>query len=540
MNKSAPALMIAALCCVLYHNLSAADDMGAEWRYTVRPGDTLIGFSKRYLIEPANWGQLHKINKLIDPNKLRPGQTLRIPLALLKQTPAPAIVMNLSGEVTVLESSASSHLAKLGESLGVGAVVKTAENSSATLKFADDTLLNLQPNSEITLDTMSVYEGGGMVDTKLRLQRGRGEIKANPKHQLGNRMQIVTPSAVAAVRGTTFRVAADADSAREETLEGNVALSAAAQEVSLPAGFGSVAKAGQAPSAPVMLLDAPNIDALPKVLERLPMRFDISPQDGAVAWLGQVAQEPKFEQVLLEKTSEQPRLVFGDLPDGQYLLRVRASDKLGLQGQDAVHKFELNARPFFPLLLTPKPNGVVRNPLPEITWSETSGVKAYHLELANDESFQSKLISETTSTLNLKSVKALEAGDYYIRIASIDELEQGPYSDTIKFTYKPAPLAPDLQQSALTFDDKTMFIQLPKPLEGLRYEVLLSADKAGKQMLWQGDSLDGLLQIPRPYSGKRYLSVRQVESDGTASPYATQAIEVPDKAPWNSCLCSVF
>lgn len=40
---------------------------------------------------------------------------------------------------------------------------------------------------------------------------------ANLNHQLGNRMQIETLSAVAALRGTEFRVAAEGDIALQET-----------------------------------------------------------------------------------------------------------------------------------------------------------------------------------------------------------------------------------------------------------------------------------------------------------------------------------
>ena len=34
------------------------------WRYTVRPGDTLIGLGQRYLRDPAQWPQEYGVMKL--------------------------------------------------------------------------------------------------------------------------------------------------------------------------------------------------------------------------------------------------------------------------------------------------------------------------------------------------------------------------------------------------------------------------------------------------------------------------------------------
>jgi hypothetical protein len=45
--------------------------------------------------------------------------------------------------------------------------------------------------------------------------------------------------------------------------------------------------------------------------------------------------------------------------------------------------------------------------------------------------------------------------------------------------------------------------------------------------------------LARPEPGKRYLSVRMVEADGTAGPYATQAIEVPRTMRWGWLLLVV-
>ncbi|MDO9052033.1 MAG: FecR domain-containing protein [Methylotenera sp.] len=521
---------------LLVNSAVIAADSEPEWRYTIRPGDTLIQFSTRYLVKTADWGQLQKLNQIINPRRLIPGQTLRIPLHLLKQHPAPALVLAVTGSVQVNLPNSAAYELHSGEKLYSGAKLHTAANSSATLQFADGSTAMVQPNSIMQLDTMSVYEGGGMVDTKLRLQQGRAEIKANPEHKPDNRMEVITPSAVAAVRGTEFRVAVENAVTLEETLDGRVGLIAANQEVPIAAGYGSIAEQGKPARSPVSLLAAPDVHALPIKIDRLPMRFELAAQESAVGWIGQIAPDTSFQQVLLEKTSDTPRLSFADLPDGKYMLRVRAKDISGLQGVDAVHAFELNARPFAPLLLTPGNNATVRTAQPDLTWSEANGINIYRIQLARDIAFSDKILDVSSSQNHLKPTQELTPGDYYLHVASIAGDDQGPFSDAIKFTYKPAPVAPDLTLSALSFDDKSMYVSLPTPLEGLRYEAELASDTTRNQVLWHGESMDGKLQMPRPDAGKQYLSVRMIDTDGTTSPFSTQIIEVPHKQHWKLLL----
>ncbi len=175
----------------------------------MRAGDTLINVSQRYLKNPQQWPALRVINKLSDPNKLLPGEPLRIPLAMLKQRMAFAEVTAVSGSVQVLETNSTARVLQVGNQLGAGAEIQVSNNSSATLRFADGSIVVMQPSSSMRLDRVSVYADGVMVDTGLRLHQGRIEVTANPRHGSKNRMQITTPSAVAAVRGTQFRVSVE-------------------------------------------------------------------------------------------------------------------------------------------------------------------------------------------------------------------------------------------------------------------------------------------------------------------------------------------
>lgn len=505
-------------------------DSTPEWRYTVRPGDTLIGVSARYLLRPTDWPQVQRHNRIANPRRLTPGSTLRIPLAWMRATPAPATVVSVTGQAQVTLPGAAERALQAGEQLSAGALLSTAANSSVTLRFADGSLLVLQPGARLSLDTVSVYAGGGMVDTRLRLQQGRVEVGANPARQSGSRLQVITPSAVAAVRGTRFRVAADDSATREETLEGEVGLAAEGQQVNVAEGKGSLAEAGKPPSPPVALLAPPDVAALPARVDSLPMRFALPEQTGAVSWLGQIAADAQFQQLLLEKTSATPQLSFADLPDGRYLLRVRAADVQGLQGRDAVHAFELDARPFAPLLSAP--GARVRTAQPTLQWSAVVGADHYRVELARDAGFSNPLLAERTPNTQLTPARELTPGDYHWRVASIEGAEQGPFSPPQRFTYDPLPSAPEMNQAAPTFGDGSLALVLPKPPAGLHYDLVLARDSERKQIVWQGTSQDGQLKAAPVEAENVYLAARLVEADGTAGPYATRLIEAPPPSRW--------
>jgi hypothetical protein len=531
-----PLLALCLLACVAAPAY-AARDAEPQWRYTIRPGDTLIGFSQRYLAYPAAWPRVQTMNHIADPYRLQPGGSLNVPLSMLRRSPAPARVTAVSGKVVFTPGLGLAHALQVGDTLPAGSRLDSAADSSASLRFADGTVLVLQPESTLHMDTVSVYAGGGMADTRLRLQAGRVEIGANPAHVPGTRLQITTPSAVAAVRGTEFRVGTDAATTQQETLAGRVGLAAAKREVMVAAGMGAVAEAGHAPSPPVALLPTPELSGLPARIDTLPLRFVWPALASATHWLMQIAPDAGFNRVLLQKTGAEPRASFADLPDGQYVLRVRGIDAHGLQGRDALHAFTLDARPFAPLLIFPAQSGVVRSATPELRWSEAVGedgksIANYRVELAHDAAFSHVVQADTLAKTSLAPAHELTPGAYWWRVASIVGDDQGPYTPPVAFTYKPAPGAPDLAQSAVLFDGQQMRVSLPPPADGLHYEARLLNAAADQDSLWAGSSSDGKLVLPRPATGKRYLAVRMVEADGTAGPFATQALDVPRQLHW--------
>jgi hypothetical protein len=491
-----------------------------EWRYSVRPGDNLIYISRQHLINPGDWRLLQKINQIKNPFRIPPGTVLRLPLHLVKQVATPAMVVAVNGKAGILKTDKSVTLVTLGQQLTAGTELVTSEKSTLKIKFADGSIVSMQPNSTLKLDTLSMYSGGGMVDTKLRLQQGKLEATANPAHVNDNKMQIVTPTAVAAVRGTKFRLSAMDASVTQETIDGRVALTAADKEVLVSRGYGSVSKDGKSPSPPILLLSAPSLEALPTQLDTIPIKFDMPKQNGAVAWLGMISTEPVFDSISAETTSQGAQLRFDDLSDGNYFLKVRAKDDKGLEGYDAVHRFVLNARPFAPIASMPTQASTVREANPELSWAQVEQINEYLIEVARDADFKQLLDSRRVMTTTYKIEKSLDPGQYYWRLASIDATEQGPYTAINSFIYKPKPDAPDISQLKVHVHNNRVFVSTVSAQNGLSYKVALHNETNQQKNVWETINTSGEFSFLLKEYGKQTLSLRLVDTEGTSGPEA--------------------
>lgn len=79
--------------------------------YTVQKGDTLSGIAKRYGV---SWKDLAEINAIKDPNKIRAGQKLILPL---HAKPAPAAPAKTPGASAALAAGGVTHVVVRGDTL---------------------------------------------------------------------------------------------------------------------------------------------------------------------------------------------------------------------------------------------------------------------------------------------------------------------------------------------------------------------------------------------------------------------------------------
>src|SRR6516164_2687151 len=71
-----------------------------EFTYRAKEHDTLIGISRRLLIEPRRWPELQARNHIANPRRIPLGDAVMIPYEWLRLSPEAVTVAAVSGEVT--------------------------------------------------------------------------------------------------------------------------------------------------------------------------------------------------------------------------------------------------------------------------------------------------------------------------------------------------------------------------------------------------------------------------------------------------------
>jgi len=333
--------LLAALVGLAPPGMAASDQDIPDFELTVQQGDTLTGLGKRWLAEPKRWPELQRHNKIQNPNRLVPGSKIAIPVSLLRGELAEVTVSSVSGQARRGDGAPVA----TGDRLREGATVRTAEDGYVTIQLVDGSTLRLQSRSDLTVSRARRLPGSGATETRFQMQTGRAEVQFKPAVPKASRFEIRTGFASAAVRGTEFRVAADDHGTRTEVNEGTIAFAglppnahagAPDESVPVPEGFGSIVDESCKAMAPVRLLAAPVLPQEP-VFQRAPtLRLAFPPMEGAVGYRARLAADADFQRMIGEAVLSEPQASFSGLETGSYVLGVRAIDKFGLEGRDAM------------------------------------------------------------------------------------------------------------------------------------------------------------------------------------------------------------
>lgn len=310
-----------------------------DWRYSIRPDDTVSSVARQYLKPTITWQALAKYNRLLDAGVIRVGAQLRIPLHWLAVKQAEAKLTAVSGDVQVQTFNGVWRSVQSGESIQTGDQIRVGINSSARLQFADASELVMQPQTWVVMDTLSTYAGGYMADTQLRLRSGRVEVHANPQGRKGQRFDVTTPAAVASVRGTQFVVEAQDTRTVQLTNEGQVDLKTSQGKVLVQEGFGSAVKLGENPTPPEVIKPAPALQNAPIKMIDFPLVFNWVEQTEVAGWVMQVGRDPQMAQIVLSQETKRPFMDAGALADGSYHLRAWTVDDKGIPSQTMSHTF---------------------------------------------------------------------------------------------------------------------------------------------------------------------------------------------------------
>ncbi|WP_290870223.1 FecR domain-containing protein [Aquabacterium sp.] len=520
MSVVAAATLVASLPAL------AAPPTEAFYIYQAQEGDTLIGLGDKLLGRPQDWPQVGQLNHITHPRRIPVGTRLRIPERLLKRVSREGTVLETVGAASVQPATSPAQPARKGQALPPGSVVRTGGDGYVTVRLADGSVLKIQADTEARLDTSQQYESAGFFSSVWSVVRGR--VEALVTHMTGGepRFQIKTPQAVLGVRGTEFRVDADAarQQTRHETLTGAVGVQGSAGETLVKAGYGSIAQASGRVSPALPLPAAPELRGQPTVHERILVRFDVPPVAGAVAYRAQVAEDADFQRVRGEANSATPVLRFADLPDGHYHLRARSIDAQGLSSADATLAFTLKARPEAPLPSEPAPGSKWRSKTVKLAWAAHPQAQHYRLQVSTGADFAQPLLDLDDLSAPQHEL-ALPPGDYRWRVATVAAgPDRGPWGDAQTFQVRPEPPAPPPP----VVDDKSVRYRLQGE-PGQRFEFQMARDAAFSDLVTALASDHPDISLPKPQDGGRFLiRYRAIDADGFVGPWtAPQWLTLP-------------
>lgn len=509
------------------------------WRYTIRPGDNIWSLSRRYLVDWRHWQAIQELNGVTEPDRLTPGERLSFPMRWLRLEPASALLEEITGEVWLVRDG-ERQAGLPGTTLLIGDTVVTDDKAAAVIRFADRSKVTLGGDAELVLDRLSEYRGTGMVDTRLRLERGRLETKVEPARGPGSRFDIVTPPAVSSVRGTDLRVGLDGAARRggTEVLTGAVSVSGDSTTRRVGAGFGTVTAVGEPPASPRPLLDPPELADLPARLERRPLRVAAPPLAGAERFRLMIGVDEAFSPPLKDElmpAGDFARL--DDLPDGTYAARLRGIEADGLEGKDQSWQLVIHTRPEPPAPLSPPENGRLRDPLPQFGWAEPQGAASYQLEIATTPDFADPVLRhEGLTGESLALASPLPLGAYFWRIATTDtEGRQGPWGDVQSFEILEPPADPSIQE--VESGRGRLAIRLGSLEPGQQLHFQLAADPDFTAILHEGTTDEATLQVSGFQPGEYWFRAQIIEADGYTTEFTTpQRIDVPPVSWWPALL----
>lgn len=458
-------LAISFLMLTLSQSFSVS---GKDWVYVVAQDDNIWNISKHYLKDIKYYLDVQRLNNIPVAKQLKPGEVLRIPLEWVKSQVANVNVKSFSGEsikvndgkVTPVDNET---VFTLGDELRVAA------KATITLIFADKTEITLSDNVLIKFDHLSTYGKTGMVDTRVRLQGGKVEIRAAKQIGAGSRLDIKTASAITSVRGTIFRVGVNNKTKQKddfsivEVLEGEVGVSNGTDSVGVKQGFGLKVEKGKKLQQPVKLLPAPKLINFTPFVDTEEQKLNWQSISLADTYNIQISTDERFSNIKWQEYKRSTSINLPVLDDGNYFLRISAITKSGMEGLTQATSFSLNVYPKAPKLI-PVSSMDITSPK-ALEWPAIKNVEHYKIQIAKDDSFSQIIIDTLVNDTSYAISSPLALGTYYWRVASLQGenlLDKGPYSAAQEFDYLTTVKIPQLRINSRDNNIEVIWNDLPK------------------------------------------------------------------------------
>ena len=337
---------VGALAQAALNGAAAATPSAAGLRdYTVQVGDSCGHIAKRLYGSSHRVDLIHEYNELgPPPHKLRPGLVLRLPIKAGTGSLEPNARLSFVRN-QVEAYTPNYHRGQAGEALVQGNRVGTLATSSAEIAFVNETRMQLGEHSMIVIFGDSAQAPGrhrrtaGSDDAMLL----RGTLRAHLAELSGPNseprpIRVTTPGAAVElpVKGSEVHLDVDGGATtRLSVLRGRSALASAGRKVQVPAGFGSRADKGKAPTTPRPLPGAPSWNPAPPQLLlgrggqiTAELRYAAGVGPPVAAWHRQMARDANFNDLIEDVQAPADSLTWTlrKLPEGELYARVSGID----------------------------------------------------------------------------------------------------------------------------------------------------------------------------------------------------------------------
>ncbi len=211
--------------------------------------------------------------------------------SLSAQQRAFALVVNKTGMGFIIRAGQKKP-ALINDLLQEADEVETSAGATVTIQLSSGVVCQIGPATKLRINQLS--RNGQAVNANMNLTRGSVTSQANMP--AGSRIQVVTPTAIAGVRGTEFIVEANAQSTNVlvNTGEVNVQDPSGTNSVSVPAGNKATADAQGLHSAILEKFEKQKFEILKKFEEMRQRNFDA------------VVEQKRRDQELIEQRRNNP------------------------------------------------------------------------------------------------------------------------------------------------------------------------------------------------------------------------------------------
>lgn len=321
--------------------------------YVIRSGDTCLAIATRELGDAKRLEDIHRLNPNLGkaPHNLRPGQTLRLPVA---KSSAAALLARTKGSVDVNAPGSSDWAGGVqGQDLYKSWRVATRSEATAKIQFTDASSIEMRQDTVVV-----VFGSAGSSSTVARTQLQRGVLRSRLAALDGKpRVSIETPAGTTELVEGSAVLDVDAKNQTKLANHGGRAAKLSGKvgaPVTVKAGWGSRVDVGKAPETPTPLPPAPTWTQSEGLMlgwkgQPIPIRGEWSAVADAHAYRIEIARAGVADviEARLEVPGSIHRMEASNLPMGDYEITVATVNAKGLEGPPSaprrVHVAEIEA-----------------------------------------------------------------------------------------------------------------------------------------------------------------------------------------------------